>query len=107
MRPTERSGLTAHPDCLSGLTGFPAFRYDLHVSKGPAKPIDVHAPVFAEREVVSGSCPECGDEALARYPVVGEHGWEIVVKCQTCLFSVERKPWRRLGPISLLVDSIG
>ena len=60
--------------------------------------------VFVTREPVGGSCPECGTETLSRYPVVGEHGWEIVTKCQSCLCSVSRERWGRLGPYSLAVD---
>jgi len=59
-----------------------------------------------EREPVEGLCPECGAQHLARYPVVSEHGWEIVTKCQACLFSLEREPWNRLGYVSLLVDAV-
>jgi vanillate/4-hydroxybenzoate decarboxylase subunit D len=58
------------------------------------------------KEPVAGSCTECGAEALARYPVVGEHGWAIVTKCQSCLHSVKRERWDRLGPYKLLVDSL-
>ena len=62
--------------------------------------------VRIEKEPVEGACPECGAEALARYPVVSEKGWEMVVKCQECLYAVERERWRRLGPISLLEDAL-
>jgi uncharacterized Zn finger protein len=60
--------------------------------------------VSVTKEPVPGSCPECGAQELARYPVVGEHGWEIVTKCRSCLCSVTRERWGRLGPYSLLVD---
>lgn len=62
--------------------------------------------VSVTREPVDGHCPECGASALSRYPVVGEHGWAMVTKCQRCLYSVERERWNRLGPYSLLVDTI-
>jgi vanillate/4-hydroxybenzoate decarboxylase subunit D len=58
------------------------------------------------REPVDGLCPVCGRESLARYPVVAEHGWTIVTKCQTCLHSVERSPHSPLGSITLLSDSV-
>jgi uncharacterized Zn finger protein len=58
------------------------------------------------KEAVEGSCPECGAEALARYPVVSERGWELVVKCQKCLYSVERERWHRLGHIRMLEDTV-
>jgi vanillate/4-hydroxybenzoate decarboxylase subunit D len=60
--------------------------------------------VSVTREPVSGACPECGAERLSRYPVIGEQGWEIAVKCQACLCSVSRERWGRLGPYSLAVD---
>ena len=60
-----------------------------------------------ERELVPGACPECGAEALRRYPVVSEGGWLQVTKCQACLCSVEREPWNRgLGPFTFLVDQL-
>ena len=62
--------------------------------------------LFVEREPVEGTCPSCGATALARYPVVGESGWTMVVKCQECLTSTRREPWNRLGPYSLLVDQL-
>lgn len=62
--------------------------------------------VSAEREPVAGSCPRCGRDELSRYPVLSEGGWFQVVKCQACLHSVERTPWRNLGPIELLSDQI-
>jgi hypothetical protein len=62
--------------------------------------------VFVTREPVAGSCPDCGAEQLQRYPVVSEHGWEMVTKCAACLCSASRERWNRLGPYSLLVDSL-
>lgn len=59
------------------------------------------------KEAVAGACPECGAEALRRYPVVGERGWEIVTKCQVCLYTPERERWNRgLGPFKQLADSL-
>ena len=58
------------------------------------------------KEPVAGACPDCGAEQLHRYPVVSEHGWEMVTKCQVCLCSAARERWNRLGPHSLLVDSL-
>ena len=46
---------------------------------------------------VPGECPSCGADDLARYPVLSVGGWFTVVKCQSCLHSVEREPWHRLG----------
>jgi N-methylhydantoinase B len=50
-----------------------------------------------EREPIRGDCPECGESALQRYPVLSDGGWIEVVKCQVCLGSVSRLPWKRLG----------
>jgi hypothetical protein len=62
--------------------------------------------VSVDRTPVGGACPECGAHDLARYPVVGERGWEMVTKCQACLCATERERWNRLGPFSLLVDRL-
>jgi hypothetical protein len=62
--------------------------------------------VSVEREPVDGECPECGARALGRYPVVGELGWQLVTKCRSCLYSVEREPWGAHGPYTFLVDSL-
>ena len=62
--------------------------------------------LHVEREAVAGSCPACGGEALARYPVLSEGGWWDVVKCQGCLTSVERRRGGLFGPISLLSEDL-
>jgi endogenous inhibitor of DNA gyrase (YacG/DUF329 family) len=46
---------------------------------------------------VPGACPECGAESLARYRVMSEGGWWLVVKCAQCLHSVSREPGPMLG----------
>jgi hypothetical protein len=53
--------------------------------------------VRAERTSEPGRCPECGASALQRYKVLATGGWFEVVKCQSCLASLERRPWNRLG----------
>jgi hypothetical protein len=58
-----------------------------------------------ERTPVAGRCHECGAEDLKQYPVLANGGWFMVVKCQACLASVSRKPWNRLGWVSLDEDS--
>lgn len=58
------------------------------------------------RETVTGQCPECGADSLARYPVLSEGGWFMATKCQQCLHSVSREPWRRLGYVTLITDSL-
>jgi hypothetical protein len=45
-------------------------------------------------------------EDLRRYPVLAEGGWFIVIKNQKTLQSISRTPWRLLGPINLLSDSL-
>jgi hypothetical protein len=72
-----------------------------HVFPRPEEPY-----LYVEKVDVEGSCPECGGESLKRYPVLSEGGWWQVVKCQDCLFSVEREPWGRLGSITLLSDAL-
>ena len=62
--------------------------------------------VYVVKEPVEATCPECGSTDVARYPVVSEKGWEMVVKCQACLCSLEREKWHRLGPIQLLEDAV-
>ena len=62
--------------------------------------------VYVVKEPVEATCPECGSTDVARYPVVSEKGWELVVKCQACLYSLEREKWHRLGPIQLLEDAV-
>ena len=57
-----------------------------------------------ERERIEGKCPACTQQALHRYPVLSEGGWFMVFKCSTCLHSVERTPWNRLGWVSRLED---
>lgn len=49
------------------------------------------------RQLVPGSCPECGAFQLAEYPVLSTGGWFVVVKCQVCLASLQRTKWNRLG----------
>jgi hypothetical protein len=74
---------------------------------GPGKDEIPQAPaVHVLRTPVDGDCPECGAPALARYPVLAEIGWQMVVKCQCCLCSIQREPWHRLGPIELLIDRV-
>jgi len=51
--------------------------------------------VEAPREPRPGACPECGASALAAYRVMSEGGWWNVVKCRSCLHSLERVP----GPL--------
>lgn len=41
-----------------------------------------------------------------KYPVLSEGGWFIVIKHQPTLRSIGRTPWRLLGPIRLVSESL-
>lgn len=69
-----------------------------------ARPTELTLSV--DREAIDGTCPACGASRLARYPVVAEHGWTMVVKCQSCLHSVTRTPHAPLGSIRLLSEML-
>jgi hypothetical protein len=62
--------------------------------------------VEVTRQPVAGRCPECHAEELHAYPVLSEEGWIDAVKCARCLCSASRTPGPRLGPITLLSDTI-
>jgi hypothetical protein len=49
------------------------------------------------REVVAGTCPECGSSDIRAYRVLSEGGWWHVDKCQDCLASLRREPSPALG----------
>jgi len=61
-----------------------------------------HVP---KKVVVDGECPECGAGDLRRYPVLSADGWFIATKCQTCLCTVSRERWNRLGWVTLPEDA--
>ena len=46
--------------------------------------------LIEERKKVGGACPECGSHDIAAYRVLSDAGWWEVVKCQSCLYSLER-----------------
>jgi N-methylhydantoinase B len=67
----------------------------------------IAAPVAAvTRDPVDSRCPECGSEQVLRYPVLADNGWQMVDKCQVCLCSLARRPWRRLGFLSSVDDHL-
>lgn len=72
----------------------------------PPFPRPQEPTVSLVKEPVAGSCPQCGQEELRRYPVNSEGGWFLVVKCQNCLHSVTRERWHLLGSLQLLSDTI-
>jgi len=43
---------------------------------------------------------------LRQYPVLSEGGWFIVIKNQKTLQEISRQPWRLLGPVELLSNSL-
>jgi hypothetical protein len=61
--------------------------------------VDQAPGVETERASVVGKCPECGGIQLSQYNVLAEGGWFKVVKCQSCLHSLERN---RLDPLMLV-----
>ena len=46
------------------------------------------AMVVVKTRVEGATCPECGGDDVRRYPVGHYKGPRIVVKCQTCYYSV-------------------
>jgi hypothetical protein len=49
------------------------------------------------------------DHALAdlrQYPILTEGGWFLVIKNRKTLVEIARRPWRLLGPIELLSNSL-
>ena len=46
--------------------------------------------LIEERKKVERLCPECGSHDVAAYRVLSDAGWWEVVKCQNCLYSLER-----------------
>jgi hypothetical protein len=47
--------------------------------------------LYEKKEKVNRVCPECGSHDVAAYRVLSDAGWWEVVKCQNCLYSLERK----------------
>ena len=47
--------------------------------------------LYEKKEKVDRVCPECGSQDVAAYRVLSDAGWWDVVKCQDCLYSLERK----------------
>jgi hypothetical protein len=47
--------------------------------------------LYEKREKVDRVCPDCGSHNVATYRVLSDGGWWDVMKCQDCLYSLERK----------------
>lgn len=60
-----------------------------------------HPTVSVDKVDVGGECTSCGAQDLKAYPVLREGGWYEVVKCQSCLETMEAKEWNRLGSVTL------
>ena len=61
----------------------------------------------AEKSASLSNIPEFDkDQELAAYRVLSEGGWWDVVKCRSCLASVERRRGPLLGPLSEVVQSL-
>lgn len=61
--------------------------------------------LYEKKEKVKGVCPECNSHDIAAYRVLSDAGWWDVVKCQSCLYSLERKrSENQYSPCTLLWD---
>jgi hypothetical protein len=61
--------------------------------------------LYEAGEKVAGRCPECGGDDIAAYRVLSDAGWWDVVKCQRCLYLLDRKRSRnQYAPCTLLWD---
>ena len=47
--------------------------------------------LYEKKKKVNSMCPECGSRHIAAYRVLTDGGWWDVVKCQDCLYSLERE----------------
>ena len=68
-------------------------------------------PVSAEQLAAAGvdlarDFPGATIDEFREYPVLSEGGWFIVIKHQPTLRTVSRKPWRLLGPVTLLTEGL-
>ncbi len=61
--------------------------------------------LFEKREKVDQVCDECGSRHVEAYRVLTDGGWWDVVKCQDCLYSLDRKrSENQYAPCTLLWD---
>jgi hypothetical protein len=70
----------------------------MSILRGVYYPRPTEQYLYVDREVVEGSCPECGAPELRRYPAFTQRGPKIVTKCQACFaLALEEEP----GPESM------
>ena len=63
--------------------------------------------LFEKKEAVDGVCPECDSHDIKSYRVLTDGGWWDVVKCQDCLYSLDRRlSQNQYAPCSLLWDLV-
>lgn len=72
----------------------------------PHAPRPLTPTLDVDRRPVTGTCPQCGDEALSNYRVLSEGGWWFVTKCQNCLTTTRRERAELLGPFRPLAASL-
>lgn len=61
--------------------------------------------LFEKKEKVNQRCSECGSHNIASYKVLTDGGWWDVVKCQDCLYALDRKRCEnQYAPCTLLWD---
>jgi predicted RNA-binding Zn-ribbon protein involved in translation (DUF1610 family) len=65
------------------------------------RPVDAYPAVT--RTVTDHSCPHCGLASVAAYRVLSAGGWWDVVKCTSCLHSIERNRAPRFGAFQPLI----
>lgn len=90
-------GLTIDPTETDRLRRAPRPRHGSATQPAALRAAD---GVHVIREPVSGTCPDCGGQAIAAYAVLSEGGWFQVMKCQQCLASLSREA-DPVGPIVL------
>jgi N-methylhydantoinase B len=103
---TDPEGLALDPEATARLraeqpTGS---RQEGNLVSGPTGQAEAewpHPTASVEKVAVAGTCPACAEEDLKAYPVLRDGGWFEVVKCQSCLETVEQKRWGRLGAVRL------
>ncbi len=79
-----------------------------HAKPQVAPPVSVERVEVTEDELrelgvdLARDFPGSTAEDFRRYPVLSEGGWFEVIKHQTLLSTVLRRPWHLLGPVNIL-----